>query len=84
MKYIPSAMKFGNQSRSGLLMINMKLEIADLDPKLKTWFGLKITMCPIIMEFGTKNKSSMLIINIVTVSDDLDPKLQICQIWSQN
>ena len=39
MKYIPSAMKFVNQGRSSLLMINMKFEIADLDPKLKTWIG---------------------------------------------
>ena len=28
-------MKFGNQSRSGLLIINVMFEIADLDPKLK-------------------------------------------------
>ena len=40
MKYIPNAMKFGNQSRSSLLIINMIFEIADLDPKLKTWEDL--------------------------------------------
>ena len=40
MKYIPNAMKFGNQSRSSSLMINMIFEIADLEPKLKTWADL--------------------------------------------
>ena len=33
MKYIPNAMKFGTQSRSSLLIINMIFEIADFDPK---------------------------------------------------
>ena len=37
MKYNPNAMKFGNQSRSSWLIINMIFEIVDLDPKLKTW-----------------------------------------------
>ena len=36
MKYIPNAMKFGTQSRSSSLTINI-FEIADPDPKLKTW-----------------------------------------------
>ena len=40
MKYIHNAMKFGNQSRSSLLIINMMIEIADLDPKLKAWADL--------------------------------------------
>ena len=40
MKYIPSAMKFGNQSRSSSLIINMIFEIADLNPKLKAWADL--------------------------------------------
>ena len=40
MKYIPNTMKFGNQSRSSSLIINMIFEIADLDPKLKTWVDL--------------------------------------------
>ena len=31
MKHIPNAMKFGNQTRSTLLIINI-FEIADLDP----------------------------------------------------
>ena len=39
-KYIPNAMKFGNQSRSSSLIINMIFGIADLDPKLKTWADL--------------------------------------------
>ena len=30
-------MKFGTQSRSSLLIINMIFEIADFGPKLKTW-----------------------------------------------
>ena len=33
-------MKFGTQSRSSSLIINMIFEIADLDPKLKTWADL--------------------------------------------
>ena len=37
MKYIPSAMKFGNQGKSSSLITSMIFEIADLDPKLKTW-----------------------------------------------
>ena len=40
MKYIPNAMKFGAQSRSKSLIINMVFEIADLDPKLKPWADL--------------------------------------------
>ena len=44
MKYIPNAMKFGTQSRSSLLILNMIFEIVDLDPKLGR-FGLKIAMC---------------------------------------
>ena len=71
MKYIPNAMKFGIQSRSSLLTINMIFEIADIGSKLNT-------------KFGTQNKSSMLLINILFEIDDLDPKLQICEIWSQN
>ena len=85
MKYIPNTMKFGNQSRSSSLIINMIFEIAD--PKLKTLFsrfGFKIAMCPIFMKFGTHNKSNMLIIDILIGIDDLGPKLQICEIWSQN
>ena len=31
MKYIPNAIKFGTQSMSRLLIINMVFEIADLD-----------------------------------------------------
>ena len=63
-------MKFGNQSKSSSLIINMIFEIADLDP--------------IFMKFGTQNKSNMLIIKILIGIDDLDPKLQIREIWSQN
>ena len=33
-------MKFDTQSRSSLLIINMIFEIADLNPKLKTWADL--------------------------------------------
>ena len=36
MKYIPNAMKFGTQSRSSSLIINMIPEIADLNSKLNT------------------------------------------------
>ena len=30
-------MKFGNQSRSSSLIVNVIFEIVDLDPKSKTW-----------------------------------------------
>ena len=33
-------MKLGTQSKSSLLIINTIFEIADLDPKLKTWADL--------------------------------------------
>ena len=58
-------MKFGSQTRSSSLIINMILEIAILDPKIKNLdrFSLKIAMCPIYMKFGTQNKSNMLIVN---------------------
>ena len=36
MKFIPNAMKFGTQSRSRSLIINVTFEIENLDPKLKT------------------------------------------------
>ena len=77
MKYIPNAMKFGTQSRSSLLIINMMFEIAYLHPELKTWTVLvkKIAMCPIFMKFDAQNKSNMLITNIALGIDDLDPKL---------
>ena len=86
MKHIPDAMKFGTQSRSSLLIINMIFIIADLDPKFKYLgrFGLKIAMCLIFMKLVTQNKLNMLIMNILIGIDDLDPKLQICKIWSQN
>ena len=34
MKYIPNAIKFGNQSKPSLLIISMIFEMADFDPKL--------------------------------------------------
>ena len=40
MKYIPNTIKFGNQSRSSLLIINLIFEIVDLDPKLNAWADL--------------------------------------------
>ena len=40
LKYTPNAMKFGTQSRSSSLIINMILQIADLDPELKIWADL--------------------------------------------
>ena len=78
-------MKFGTQSRSSSLMINMIFEILDLDPRFKILAdclkmvkmsdGLKIVMCPIFMKFSTQHKLSMLIMNIVFGINDLDPKL---------
>ena len=86
MKHIPDAMKFGTQSRSSLLIINMIFMIADLDPKFKYLgrLGFKIAMCLIFMKLFTQNKLNMLIMNILIGIDDLDPKLQISKIWSQN
>ena len=55
MKNIPNAMKFGTQSRSSSLIINMMFEIADLESLGKV--GFKIAMCLIFMKFGNKNKS---------------------------
>ena len=53
----------------------MILEIADPDPKLKTWADLVSKLqCA---QFGTQNKWNMLIINILIGIDDLDSKLQI-------
>ena len=40
MKYIPNVSKFGTQIRASSLIINMIFEVADLDPKLKTWADL--------------------------------------------
>ena len=40
MKHISNAMKFGNQSRSSSLIINVIFGIADLDPKFKNWADL--------------------------------------------
>ena len=73
MKYIPNTMKFGNHSKS---IINMIFEIADLNPKLKTWEDLvsKLKCTRFFLTFGTQNKSNMLIMNILIVIDDLDPK----------
>ena len=55
MKYIPNTMKFGTQSRSGFLIMNMIFEIADLDPKLKTWADLvsELQCTPTFVKFGT-------------------------------
>ena len=67
MKYIPNAIKFGNQSRSSSLIINMILEIADLDPKLKTWADLVLKLqCA---------RLNMLIVNLLIGIDYFDPKL---------
>ena len=45
-------MKFGTQSRSSSLIINMISEIADVAPKLKTWadFVSKSQCAPIFMK----------------------------------
>ena len=66
MKYIPNAMKCGNQSMSSSLIINMIFEIADLD-------GL------IFMKFGTQNRSNVLIINILIGIDNLYPNYKFAK-----
>ena len=69
-------MKFGTESRSSTLIINMIFEIADLDPELYlSRFGLKIAMCLIFMKFGTQSKLSIQIMIIVLGTDYLDPRL---------
>ena len=47
MKYIPNAMKFGTQSRSSLLILNMILKNCGSWPGIKNFgrYGLKIAMC---------------------------------------
>ena len=40
MEYIANVMKFGTQSKSSSLIINMIFEIANFDPKLNTWADL--------------------------------------------
>ena len=65
-------MKFGTQSRSSSLIINMIFEISDLESLER--FGLKIAMC-LIMKFENQNKSNILIMNILIGMDYLDPKL---------
>ena len=68
-------MKFGTESMSSSLIINMIFEIADLDPNLYLdRFGLKIAMCLIFMEFGTQSKLNMLIMNILIGTDSLHRK----------
>ena len=54
MKYIPSAMKFGTESRLSSLILNMIFENSDLDPKLKTEADLvsKLQCAPTLMKFG--------------------------------
>ena len=48
-------MKFGTQSRSNSLIINMIFLIVDLNPTSKTWADLvsKLQCAPIFMKFGT-------------------------------
>ena len=66
-------MKFGTESKSSLLIINMIFEIADLEPKLYLdRLGLKIAMCLIFMKSGNQNKLNMLIMNILVGIDYLD------------
>ena len=68
-------MKFGNQSRSNWLIINMIFEIANLDAKFKAWAAdlvSKLQCARFFMKCGTRNKLSMLIMNGI---DDFDPKL---------
>ena len=78
MKYIPNAMKFGTQSRSSSLIINMIFEIMHLDPKLNTWSDLVSKLQWHSEQILHANYE--LLIGI----DDLEPNLQICEIWSQN
>ena len=57
MECISNAMKFGNQSRSSSLIINMIFQIADLGPKIKTWANLvpKLKYARIFMKFRTQD-----------------------------
>ena len=62
MKYISNFMKFDTQSRSSSLMI---FEIADLDPKLKTWdlVSTQLQCAPTFMKLDTYCRSNTLIMN---------------------
>ena len=51
MKYIPNAVKYGTQSRSSLLILNMIFENCGFCPEIER-FGLKISMCS-NLKFGT-------------------------------
>ena len=77
-------MKFGTQSRSSSLIINVIFGIVDLDPKLKKLgrFDHKVAMCSIFMKFDTQNKSNMPIMNIVLGMIILTQNYRFGQIWS--
>ena len=78
MRNIPNAMKFGTQSTSNSLILNMIFEVADLESLVR--FGPKIAMCLIFMKCGNRNKSNMLILNALIGIDYLDQKLEISKI----
>ena len=69
-------MKFGIQSRSSSLILNMIFENCGSLPEIKNLadFVSKLQCAP-TLKFGTLCKSNMLIINMVLGIDDLDPKI---------
>ena len=75
-------MKFGNQSRSSSLIINMIFEIAEI--KNLGRFGFKIAICPIFMKFDFLNKLNMLIINILIGIDDLTQNYKFVKFGPKN
>ena len=64
----------------------MIFEIADLDPKLKTWADLvsKLQCAPTFMKFGTYYKTNRLIMNIALGTDDLKQNYRFGKTWFQH
>ena len=64
-------MKFGNQSKSNMLIMNIVFGIDDLDLKSYIRANLVSTLkCTLttFMEIGTRSKSNMLIMNTILAS----------------
>ena len=70
-------MKFDNQNKLGMLIMNVLIGIDGLDPKLKICkiWSQKWNVLQFFLKFCTCSNSNMLIMNIVLGIDDLDPKL---------
>ena len=91
MKYISNVMKFGTQSRSSSLILNMIFESCGFSPEIKNVgrFGLKIAMCSCFYEIlQIKHASYDLELMILTQNyrfREIGPNTEICsnlyEIW---